>query len=150
MSFRAKIHLESVTGADRGRRRGDARQRGEAGELSQWGGDSGWRGLPLGILAESRYEETSCQLGSGDRPTFVSDRVVEATSPHGELCGFERTQAISSQNADLIAEAAQLFGQEDDIAVLTLTRLAEGWESKVRRPLRHLCGLDWTQRDMRH
>lgn len=88
-------------------------------------------GLPLGILPESRYEETRCRLASGDRLTFVSDGVLEATSPQGELYGFERTQAISSQNAESIAAAAQMFGQEDDITVLTVTRLAEGGKTEA-------------------
>ncbi len=88
-------------------------------------------GLPLGILQESRYEETRCQLARGDRLTFVSDGVLEATSPQGELYGFDRTQAISSQNAESIAEAAQTFGQQDDITVLTVTRLAEGGRSET-------------------
>jgi len=46
--------------------------------------------------------------------------VVEAQSPTGELFGFDRTAAISAQPAEAIAHAAQQFGQEDDITVLTL------------------------------
>jgi hypothetical protein len=38
-----------------------------------------------------------------------------------ELFGFERTRQISTQPAEAIAAAAQAFGQEDDITVLTLT-----------------------------
>jgi hypothetical protein len=34
---------------------------------------------------------------------------------------FDRTRAISTQSAQQIAHAAQQFGQEDDITVLTLT-----------------------------
>ncbi|HET9087071.1 MAG TPA: PP2C family protein-serine/threonine phosphatase [Acidobacteriaceae bacterium] len=77
-------------------------------------------GLPLGILAEGSYEETLYQLAPGDRLTFVSDGVVEATNHNRELFGFERTQAISSQPAQAIAEAARNFGQEDDISVLAV------------------------------
>jgi hypothetical protein len=40
------------------------------------------------------------------------------------LFGFDRTTAISTQSAESIARAAQDYGQEDDITVLTLT--AEG------------------------
>jgi serine phosphatase RsbU (regulator of sigma subunit) len=79
-------------------------------------------GLPLGILGEASYEETRYQIAPGDRLTFVSDGVVEATNPQGELYGFGRTQAISTQPAHTIAEAVKRFGQEDDITVLTLTR----------------------------
>jgi hypothetical protein len=78
-------------------------------------------GLPLGIAAVAEYSETVCQLQPGDRLTFLSDGVVEARSPAGELFGFDRTAAISTQSAEDIASAAQAFGQEDDITVLTLT-----------------------------
>ncbi|MGA8043013.1 MAG: SpoIIE family protein phosphatase [Terracidiphilus sp.] len=87
--------------------------------------------LPLGVLADASYTETCYNLAPGDRLTFVSDGVVEATSPHGELYGFERTQAISNLPAASIAEAAQTFGQEDDITVLTLTRLEDGRETAI-------------------
>jgi len=79
-------------------------------------------GLPLGMLAEAGYAETRYQIACGDRLTFVSDGVVEATNPQGELYGFERTRAISNQPAKAIAEAATQFGQEDDITVVTLSR----------------------------
>jgi len=79
-------------------------------------------GLPLGMIADVSYIETTCQLAPGDRLTFVSDGVLEATSPSGELYGFERTRAISNQPANTIAEAATQFGQEDDITVLTVIR----------------------------
>jgi hypothetical protein len=41
----------------------------------------------------------------------------------GQLFGFERTREISGKTAEEIAQAAQQFGQEDDITVLTLTRV---------------------------
>lgn len=83
-------------------------------------------GLPLGLLARASYAETHFQLHSNDRLTFVSDGVVEATSPTGELFGFERTKAIAGEPAEKIAQTAQQFGQEDDITVLTLTRESVG------------------------
>jgi serine phosphatase RsbU (regulator of sigma subunit) len=52
---------------------------------------------------------------------MMSDGVVEARNAAGELFGFERTQAISSQSAESVAQAAQAFGQEDDITVVSLT-----------------------------
>jgi hypothetical protein len=79
-------------------------------------------GLPLGLVAESTYIETRSQLAPSDRLTFVSDGVLEATNARGELYGFDRTQAISNQPANAIAEAAMQFGQEDDITVLSVTR----------------------------
>jgi serine phosphatase RsbU (regulator of sigma subunit) len=79
-------------------------------------------GLPLGMIGEAIYTETRYKIAPGDRLTFVSDGVVEATNPQGQLYGFERTQAISNQSANAIAEAATQFGQEDDITVLSITR----------------------------
>jgi len=86
-------------------------------------------GLPLGILAEASYEETHYTIAAGDRLTFVSDGVVEATNAKGELYGFERTRAISAEPAERVAKAAQDFGQEDDITVLTIARLQVGERS---------------------
>jgi sigma-B regulation protein RsbU (phosphoserine phosphatase) len=78
-------------------------------------------GLPLGISPDANYEEVHHELAPGDRLTFLSDGVVEAQSPTGELFGFERAAAISNESAQTIARAAQRFGQEDDITVLSLT-----------------------------
>jgi serine phosphatase RsbU (regulator of sigma subunit) len=82
-------------------------------------------GLPLGLTEEADYEELSVQAPSGSRLTFISDGVVEATNPAGELLGFERTQQLSRLSAAAIAQAAQDFGQEDDITVLTIQRTAD-------------------------
>ncbi len=77
--------------------------------------------LPLGVIADTQFEQTTFQLNHGDRLVFISDGVVEATNAHGELFGFERTALLCSQAADQIAATAQKFGQEDDITVVTLT-----------------------------
>jgi hypothetical protein len=79
-------------------------------------------GLPLGLLEEVSYPETRYQIAPGDRLTFVSDGVLEATNAEGELFGFARAEAISPEPAEKVAQAAQAFGQEDDITVLTLMR----------------------------
>ncbi|MGD0830772.1 MAG: SpoIIE family protein phosphatase [Terracidiphilus sp.] len=86
--------------------------------------------LPLGILATATYQSTTAQLAPGDRLTFVSDGVVEAQSPlksrskssahSAELFGFDRTRNLSLQPAATIAQAAQSFGQQDDITVVTV------------------------------
>jgi hypothetical protein len=77
--------------------------------------------LPLGALPDILFPSTRLQLREGESMLLVSDGVVEARNPQGELFGFERTRAISTQSAENIAHAAQTFGQEDDITVLTLT-----------------------------
>lgn len=77
-------------------------------------------GLPLGMLTEASYEETRFELAPEDRLTFVSDGVVEARSVKGELLGFERMAALTRKRAKEIADAAQRWGQDDDITVLTV------------------------------
>jgi len=77
-------------------------------------------GLPLGVIADSHYEQTTFQLSRGDRLVFLSDGVVEATNHEGELFGFERTQQVSNEPARYIAQTAQRFGQTDDITVVSL------------------------------
>jgi sigma-B regulation protein RsbU (phosphoserine phosphatase) len=78
-------------------------------------------GLPLGIVAGAQYAETRLKLEPGETLTMMSDGVVESRNAAGELFGFERTRAVSGRNAADIALAAEQFGQEDDITVLTLT-----------------------------
>lgn len=78
-------------------------------------------GLPLGVTTDVDYPEVSFVLAPGDTLTFLSDGVVEAQNAAGELFGFDRTRAISMQSAEEISRAAQAFGQQDDITVLTLT-----------------------------
>jgi phosphoserine phosphatase RsbU/P len=77
--------------------------------------------LPLGLVPDADYDEVSMQLEPGDRLMFLSDGVVEAQSRTGELFGFERTRALAMRGVEEIARAAQEFGQEDDITVVTLT-----------------------------
>jgi serine phosphatase RsbU (regulator of sigma subunit) len=77
--------------------------------------------FPLGALPANLFPIQRFQLSEGESLLFVSDGVVEARNAQGELFGFERTAAISGTSADQIARAAQQFGQEDDITVLTLT-----------------------------
>jgi serine phosphatase RsbU (regulator of sigma subunit) len=91
-------------------------------------------GLPLGIVAESEYEESQHQLTTWDTLVFVSDGVVEARNQRRDLFGFERLQQSLAEhpNADAIARSAQQFGQEDDITVISISRQAVG--TKPSRP----------------
>jgi hypothetical protein len=79
-------------------------------------------GLPLGVLPQVSYEELRFYLHPGDRILLLSDGVVEARRPSGELFGFDRVRHLSNQTAFYLAEAAKAFGQEDDITVLTVRR----------------------------
>ena len=85
--------------------------------------------LPLGVVKNAAYQVTHFHLPQGSRLTFYSDGVIEAQNAKGELFGFERGRAISVQSAAAIVEAARQFGQEDDITVVTIERLAAGEES---------------------
>lgn len=76
-------------------------------------------GLPLGVTDDESYSESTFHLFPGDTITFLSDGVVEARNAAGELFGFDRTRTISTRPAAAIAQAAQAFGQQDDITVLT-------------------------------
>ena len=77
-------------------------------------------GFPLGIQPGIPYAETEIPAGAAT-VTMLSDGVLEARSADGELLGFERLAKLTSQPAAEIALAAQRWGQEDDITVLTVT-----------------------------
>jgi serine phosphatase RsbU (regulator of sigma subunit) len=87
--------------------------------------------LPLGLIPNSSYEETQFWLRVGDRFEIYTDGLLEARNPSGELYGFDRLQALFNSGVDAAGatEAAVEFGQDDDITVLTLVRLATGQES---------------------
>jgi len=82
--------------------------------------------LPLGIDPAIAYEEITVHLHPGDRCTLYTDGLLEARAPSGEIFSFERLQALFASAADAAqaSAAAVAFGQEDDITVVTLTRLA--------------------------
>ena len=80
-------------------------------------------GLPLGLSAHEQYSESVFSLAADEQLTLMTDGVVEARATGGELLGFDRVKAMTTQSADSIAQAAQDFGQDDDITVMTL-RLA--------------------------
>jgi serine phosphatase RsbU (regulator of sigma subunit) len=82
-------------------------------------------GLPLGFIPDVSYEEVHTYLHPGDRLLLISDGVVEARASSGELFGFDRVHNLSNQSAFYIADAAKSFGQEDDITVLTVRRVAQ-------------------------
>ena len=78
-------------------------------------------GLPLGLAVDTTYAERSFHLTPGHQLTLLTDGVVESRDQAGALLGFERAAALSIQPAEAIACAAQEFGQDDDITVLTLS-----------------------------
>lgn len=79
--------------------------------------------LPLGLVPEADFEQRPLQLAPGDQLALFTDGLLEARDAAGELFGFERVAGLLAQLPDAarIADAAQKFGQEDDITVLTLS-----------------------------
>jgi serine phosphatase RsbU (regulator of sigma subunit) len=80
-------------------------------------------GLPLGIDADAHWTELHIKLEPGDRVLWVSDGVVEARNGKRDLLGFQRAQELATGPAVEIAQAARQFGQEDDITVVSITRV---------------------------
>jgi hypothetical protein len=77
--------------------------------------------LPLGLVPDQVFPPVRGRLSSSERLVLLSDGVLEARAPDGELYGFERLPRLTLQSAQQIADTAQRFGQEDDITVLTLS-----------------------------
>jgi Stage II sporulation protein E (SpoIIE) len=90
--------------------------------------------LPLGVVADGGYENMAFALAVGDRLTLYTDGLVEARNGARELFGFGRVRNLIATNPDAHAasEAAVAFGQDDDITVLTVTRVAAGADSATR------------------
>jgi len=53
--------------------------------------------FPLGISQSSEFATQVWSLASGDRVVFLTDGLVECTSPSGEPFGFDRLEAILSR-----------------------------------------------------
>jgi serine phosphatase RsbU (regulator of sigma subunit) len=80
--------------------------------------------LPLGTLPNNDFPILHFQINPGDTLTLISDGILEAQKPDGELFGFDRISEHlrMSNSAASLASAAQNFGQSDDITVLTIAR----------------------------
>jgi serine phosphatase RsbU (regulator of sigma subunit) len=81
--------------------------------------------LPLGLSPSMSYQETSFTLRPGDRLALYTDGLLEARNASGELYSFARLKLLFATGctATQAAEEAVAFGQDDDITVITLTRL---------------------------
>jgi hypothetical protein len=87
--------------------------------------------LPLGMFEGAESSVMRFALKAGDRLVLMSDGIAEAMDASGRLFGFERVDALlrTAGSASDLANAAQAFGQEDDISVISVTRTA------VREPV---------------
>jgi hypothetical protein len=80
--------------------------------------------LPLGMIEGAELSVMHFQLKQDDKLVLMSDGIAEATDAEGHLFGFERVHEPlrTATTAAAVANAAQSFGQEDDISVISLTR----------------------------
>jgi hypothetical protein len=84
--------------------------------------------LPLGVTLTAVYAESAFSLQTGDHFALYTDGLLEARNQTGEIYGFDRLRTLLSTHpeATQATEAAVAFGQDDDITVLTFTRLEAG------------------------
>jgi hypothetical protein len=82
--------------------------------------------LPLGMTPAPDFSVMRFKLEQGDWLVLLSDGIVEARDESGHLFGFDRVHKLLGKKttAAEVATAAQLFGQEDDISVISVTRTA--------------------------
>ncbi|MBB5055737.1 hypothetical protein HDF16_000406 [Granulicella aggregans] len=80
--------------------------------------------LPLGMIDGAEFSVMHFNLADDDKLVMVSDGILEATNEKGELFGFDRVAELLRNNGAVkaLADAAQLFGQEDDISLVAVTR----------------------------
>ena len=90
--------------------------------------------LPLGILPNQLYAEREFQLREGDHFALYTDGLLEARNADGEIFSFDRLDALFARRpgAAEATEVAVRFGQDDDITVLTLTRLGSDEQSTTQ------------------
>jgi len=91
------------------------------------------RGIPLGLMPVSSYEENEIVLDTGESVLSYSDGLVEAHDPEGQMFGFPRLRALIAEHGGeralgdfLLEELYSFVGegweQEDDVTRLTLRR----------------------------
>ena len=96
--------------------------------------------LPLGVMPGASYEEMTIALREGDHFALYTDGLLEARSANGEIFSFDRLDALFATHPDAAKASATAvdFGQDDDITVLTLTRLGSGEQSTSKLSAPHL------------
>jgi serine phosphatase RsbU (regulator of sigma subunit)/anti-sigma regulatory factor (Ser/Thr protein kinase) len=102
-------------------------------------------GMPLGLIAESHYDETEGVIAPGSNVLLYSDGLVEAHDPGQQMFGFPRLReamTIDDAGSDLLdrlLEDLRTFTgpeweQEDDITLVTLRRASGVSEPAVEAP----------------
>lgn len=90
------------------------------------------RGMPLGLMTGSSYDELQTVIEPGDIVMLYSDGITEQHDASGEMFGFARTSdlvAAAKSGDHLVDSSMQEFGrfsagveQEDDVTLVTLHR----------------------------
>jgi serine phosphatase RsbU (regulator of sigma subunit) len=91
------------------------------------------RGMPLGLMPGTRYEEKEVVLEIGDSALLYSDGIVEAHNPQREMFGLPRLRRLVAEHVeegslvDFLMDEVRSFTsegweQEDDITLVTLRR----------------------------
>lgn len=90
------------------------------------------RGMPLGLMPDSTYDEHETVIELGDLLLLYSDGITEQHDAAGEMFGFDRTAALLAEarsGDDLVdsaigalAQFSASVEQEDDITLVTLHR----------------------------
>jgi serine phosphatase RsbU (regulator of sigma subunit)/anti-sigma regulatory factor (Ser/Thr protein kinase) len=105
-------------------------------------------GMPLGLMAGSRYDETEGVIAPGSNVLLYSDGLVEAHDPASQMFGFPRLrEAMTIDDAgselldrlldDLHRFTGPDWEQEDDITLVTLRRasgVADGADAPAIGP----------------
>ena len=93
--------------------------------------------LPLGLAADEQYESITMHLEAGETLTLLTDGVLEARGPKGELYGYERLSTLmqAQPTVQQIVDAACSFGQDDDITVLSVALMADTESREARLEL---------------
>ena len=92
-------------------------------------------GMPLGLMAGMRYDETESDIGPDSNVLLYSDGLIEAHDGAREMFGFDRLREAmriddaGSELLDRLLETLNVFTgtdheQEDDITLVTLRRSA--------------------------
>jgi serine phosphatase RsbU (regulator of sigma subunit) len=92
------------------------------------------RGMPLGLMPGTGYEEKEAVLDAGDSVLFYSDGLVEAHGPQGVMFGSPRLRGLVAEHSGeqgslvdfLMGKLRSFTGegweQEDDITLVALER----------------------------
>lgn len=81
--------------------------------------------LPLGLVENEAYEQTTLEMGVDDTVVLMTDGVAEAQNGQRALLGFSRVESMLRQGstAKNVAQIAQQHGQNDDMTVLRVARV---------------------------